>query len=229
MGRVPLSSKIEALYAYATYFPFTASMGILIYACAVKRQWRDFLCLFSIALNLCLISLAGRTSAYYSGILIPLVVYAHALLFAEIGAEKTGRQRFAAFGAAVLLFMLVSSRGWMGTLNAVFTGNPDAARISEIIRDHTAETDEITVCGNEDVIYLLSERRSVSRYSYQFPVCGIDPRMEREYFSDVETRKPAVIVLPSNFYAYERMKEIVRRDYRLLEIVGSHEIYLLAR
>ena len=135
---------------------------------------------------------------------------------------------------AFLTVMLLSFAVGVPFLLASTFGSHDLInfRLAQIVRENSSETDYITVCGNLDSVYLFSNRYSVSQYSYQSPVCfingsGKSAEMLEEYFRDVETLKPKIIVLPSSFAAYERMKGVTDKSYTLLDSVGDIEIYSL--
>jgi len=69
---------------------------------------------------------------------------------------------------------------------------------AKIIKEHTTEEETISVYGNWDIVYLISERLSASKYSYQFPIGTIDSAIMEEYFENITEEQPKVIVIQEN-------------------------------
>ena len=70
----------------------------------------------------------------------------------------------------------------------VFYTIPDLTigkQIAIVIQNLTNENDRITAVGNADILYLLSNRKSASKYSYQYPIGKIYPKIWEEYFDDI--------------------------------------------
>ena len=208
--------------------------AILIYKTCAERKFTDILALTAGLATFISISGSGATFIHYGMIIIPLVLYAFSLppieKIREIFPEK--RRRYAAVTAALYASaMIFYSAGFFAAthnLRYYFKGDDtDMPPEVSLIREYTSESDKITVCGNNDRLYLWSGRDSVSKYSYTLPVGRVDKRKEDEYFKDVETKKPAMILLYKDYDAYDRMREITDRDYILLEISSNgYEIYL---
>ena len=100
-------------------------------------------------------------------------------------------------------------------------------QIASLINEHTNQTDLIAVCGNYDNIYNLSNRFSVSTYSYQEPIGIIDPDIMKAFLRDIETYRPTMIVIDHNYSAYDRVIEIINDNYVLVDTVNIKEIYLI--
>jgi hypothetical protein len=75
---------------------------------------------------------------------------------------------------------------------------PEAVRIADYIREHTANTDTVAVIGSEPEIYFYAHRHSATGYIYTYPL--MEPqvyasKMQREMISEIEAAQPAIIVL----------------------------------
>ena len=225
-SRPLLHIALECLYTHATRPPNLFAFGILLYLLMLRRRLSDAFLFLSYALNLVMIS---RSSApYYEMILLPWIFYALSFSLMEASAIKLREKKRAVYWAFVLVSLLIS----VGSVAQNFLKCDTVPfQIAQVVKERTKETDSLSVCGTMDSVYLFSNRQSVSKYSYQMPVCFLSnersKKMREEYFRDVEILKPTIIVLPSDFAGYERMKEITDKNYSLLESVGDVEIYAL--
>ena len=105
--------------------------------------------------------------------------------------------------------------------------------IADVIKANTDENDKITVLGNCDIIYLLSERKSASVYSYQIPIADIDTKIKEKYISDVEKLDAKIIVIDRNsiFMSgsawHKELDPTINENYVLVQKIGTTEIYKL--
>ena len=103
-------------------------------------------------------------------------------------------------------------------------------QIASIIQSMTGKDDRITVIGNGNIYYLLSNRKSISKYSYQYPIAAIDPEIWEDYKTDIQNLRPKMIIaLPywSRVKPYCDAKTIIDKHYELIKSIDAHEIYLL--
>jgi len=103
-------------------------------------------------------------------------------------------------------------------------------KIIDVIQSITNENDKISVVGNDNSLYLLANRKSVSKYSYQYPIANIKHNIWEEYLNDIQTSPAKVIVLTpgaDQIYPYYGIKVITDKYYRLVSVVSKTEIYLL--
>jgi Dolichyl-phosphate-mannose-protein mannosyltransferase len=75
---------------------------------------------------------------------------------------------------------------------------PEAAKVADYLREHTAPTDTVMVFGSEPEIYFEAHRHSASGYIYTYSL-GEDqsywPEMQRQMMRGVEASRPAYVVL----------------------------------
>ena len=98
-------------------------------------------------------------------------------------------------------------------------------QIAEIVRSHTSADDKISVCGNNNIIYLLSERKSISKYSYQSPIASVDSKIKEEYLNDIKQLQPKIIVMYEDVFLYDELLAIIEGDYKMIDSVGIAEVY----
>lgn len=69
------------------------------------------------------------------------------------------------------------------------------ANVVSYIEKHTDEDEKITVWGNWDIIYVLSQRLPATQYSYQSPIGTVDPEIYDEYFAGLAEEDPSLIIV----------------------------------
>lgn len=72
--------------------------------------------------------------------------------------------------------------------------------VCDVIRHNTHSDDKISVYGNWDIIYILSDRAHATKYSYQFPIGQVMPEIMQDYFDELREQLPIVIVIQPGFY-----------------------------
>lgn len=71
--------------------------------------------------------------------------------------------------------------------------------IVSLIERNTSTDERIIVFGNYDLVYLKSRRRAASKYSYQFPIGTIYPKIMDDFFYEIEVALPKVAVVDYRF------------------------------
>ena len=231
--RASLENQLGAIYYFLLITPMLFSFAVLLYRYMEKKKFVDLLLFFSYMFNLYLMCISGQSYRHYGILLFPLVSYA---LTVFLSAFQTPEMKSAILVTVTLVSLTFSLDGILmnvtsnGTRGLGYTGRTQI-KIAQAVREHSEDSDRITVCGNLDSVYLLSDRWSVSKYSYQVPICFIGSekslKMQEEYFRDVETLKPKLIVLSfADFPAYDRMKELAEQSYELVDVIDYYEIYV---
>lgn len=157
-------------------------------------------------------STSGRLYAHYLIPLIPLCVMSIGNSVSYIGnARKTKRVNLSLIVSAMVLGFcgIFSMCKNIATYYVPRNNDADLARTLEYIEEYSNESDTITVFGNRDSIYLLSDRRSASVYSYQYPIGYIDESIMEHYFSDLEKSRPKLVILPFRDDWYIEYDEIL--------------------
>ena len=198
----------------------------------VKDREKSMLYIFSIiAFLITLIigcGLTARTQPHYALSLIPTLVIPSAFLI----------QKFKMFAGkyyeVVSLIVVLGISIHAYRLQKVFIHLAEEKKSEQLqlvncIKKNTSGTDVISVIGNNSLLYYLSGRNSCSRFHYQFPLVKIDTNIAHEYYSDLVTQKPRLIVctgddlslLPSYFTAF------IDKNYTriMFEGVQNYRIY----
>lgn len=91
--------------------------------------------------------------------------------------------------------------------------------VCNIIKSNSLSNDRISVYGNWDSIYLLSDRLPASKYSYQFPIGIISPNIFDEYFNELKNTQPALIIIAPNKYNPTIENFLLQNNYKLLTTI----------
>lgn len=176
-----------------------------IYFLKLENKWLNRSYLLCMLLTLMLISCSGETYSHYGMILIPLIAYPVSCIFEQLGRWEGDRPlRMVSMLACLYFLVALVMPCWEATLRE-FVGKYDsrnngkismtAGTVANLVEDYTTEDDCISVYGNWDLIYVLSQRKHATRYSYQFPIGAVRPQIMEEYLTQLEEEQPKVIVV----------------------------------
>ena len=161
-----------------------------------------------------LLTMSGMHYDHYGLILIPAVVYPIGLIFSDIeNLQESGTSKTAITLVALYLLSSLILPNWNNSISSIplkYEQKDEVAYMEvttdvlKLIDEYTDEDDPISVYGNWDIIYVLSNRRHATRYSYQFPIGVVDPTIMDEYIASLQRELPKVIVV-----AYSRYDETI--------------------
>ena len=215
------------------YF-MTNSISLLVIAFSIfniykSRNFINISYIICLLLTYIFITLSGRTYPHYGMILIPLFIYPLAYSFY---LNKGKNERFTLeLITIILVFLFAFPSCFDGVIKASSDYNDRALNINNTstttefaiaydVISNTDEDDKITVFGNNNIIYLLSKRMSVSKYTYQFPILNVDKSIKKSYFTDLNEDKPKIIV---KIYEDEAMKKFIEENNYVL--ISSYPYY----
>jgi len=198
---------------YKVFFSFLIKPQIIsalvfsIYLCIRKKN------LFAVSMTLMLVlstlasSISGKIFEHYVMAVIPLSIPALASGIKELNDHlKTKNwKQFIAPIAVLVLFGIVPSSVYYSK-NGFDTESGmdiDMLQTLQYIEQYTDKDDSIAIYGNRDSILYLSNRRSVSKYSYQSPIATYDKSILDTYFNDIETEKPKLIIVSGTAWGLE--------------------------
>ncbi len=186
---------LVAVYAYAA---LTAK---------AKERLLYWAYLASLALSLVLVCLSRYNFPHYGMVLVPLLVVPVAAVCrraAERLEETNGAllPRALTAAAAVVLISCYSQTAH-DTLNTAVSYQDQGLveAVCAVVEGSTGADDSISVFGNWDIIYLESGRPHATTYSYQSPVCSVDPKMMEEYLAQLAQEEPKLIVFPRDVFS----------------------------
>lgn len=153
-----------------------------------------------IILSLLVVGMSGSTYAHYGMILTSCCIYPFAKLFESIELLDLQSQQAISLITYIILVILIGNI-WINEISKTLNKYGDGSKydvdnaIIEEINNSTTSNDYITVYGNKTIYYLLSNRKSSSKYYYQFPIATMDNKIFDEYFSDLEKNQPKLILV----------------------------------
>lgn len=199
---------------------------ICAYLCGIKDRFLYGAYLIYLFVTLLCISMSGMPYAHYGMILVPAIAFPVASLFGLAVKESNGK----ALGLFLVLYLVgsVSLPKWFGSAGDLVNKYADRAQnhhsdmvrgVCELVDENTTEDERISVYGNGDIVYLVSNRLHATRYSYQFPIGEIAPDIMDEYYEELEEELPPVIVI-WQMQADERIESFLY-GHNYMEISGS--------
>lgn len=170
--------------------------------------------------------MSGMSCGHYGMILVPAVIYPISLVFSDIEKiEETNMQKVLFLLVSLYSLSMIIIPNWVTTIEGIVlkyeTKNDNhlgdsTNNIVNLIVDRTEENDEISVYGNWDIIYVLSNRVHATRYSYQFPIGQVMPEIMEEYMKDLENELPKVIVIEPGRLDENIQQFLYKNNYQLL-------------
>lgn len=216
---VGIGSKWSALCTFLNSNIMIISIMLNIYA-IVKEKKKDIYVanVLYLLLTLLMVSLSGRVYAHYAIILIPTYIIP-CLYFVNIifkSKDKTLAVSFAMLLIATLVvptwLNLVGNIGLLydNKMGDVSSIPEDVQTIKKLIQDNSSKDDTISVYGNWDLIYIVSDRLSSSRYSYQYPIADVNHKILDDYFKELNKRKPEIIVIQDERYNDKNINKFIK-------------------
>lgn len=146
-----------------------------------------------------LIIIPGRNYSHYAIILIPCFIFPisqtinqiYVRRIININNKKNILCAIAVIASIVLYLMFFNVKGIVKN----FIIDSELPQVIKIVEANTNNNDTISVYGNACWIYLLSNRRSSSKYIYQFPIINNSDSIGKEYLYDINIIGPKIIVV----------------------------------
>lgn len=236
--RASLANVAKAVKHFCVGRSLIITWPIFLYFCIRERSMVNWLCLIALVLSVLAVCISGQKYAHYGITFCPLVVYALARFSATMEHGFFAKSKIKALHKIGMVVALVGLTGALFvrpiyhmtrdilSIPLSATVVAEEQKIADVIKEHTDEEDLISVCGNRNAIYLLSDRMSASRYSYQFPIADIDPSIKEEYLNDLRQGKAKMIIVGQDDILRKEVLEIVQNDYVLVDTIGNTELYL---
>ena len=183
-------------------------------------------------LTVILVSISGRMYNHYAMTLLPMLIYPISLLFDYLKEIKLNNG-FMTILTVILITIFVAptwSKLLFNSIVDIFDKEkPYTNRTIEYIKANTDEDDTISVWGNSNSIYNFTNRKSASKYSYQFSIITLSEKIEKEYFDDLRKNKPKIIVDGQSLEEYPELakkwsKFLKDNDYKLV-FEDSYTVY----
>lgn len=201
--KLSLFHRMDAFFYFLNQDIVIISFIVCICFAIGRKSFLYYSYIVCLLLTLCFVAMSGYKYAHYGMVLIPLVVFPLASLMAECEKQKMQSINLAAMVTALWLLVSIIAPLWLPHLETVVkiyeernsSGYSQSVQdICKIIMEKTSEDDAISVYGNMDIIYILSHREHATKYSYQYPLCGIKPEILQDYIRQLQEELPKIIV-----------------------------------
>lgn len=211
-GDATLATKVKA-------FVFFVNWGLMLFCLIIQiletlqhRTLLNILTLIYMIISLMSVSLSGAQFAHYGMVLFPAVAMPLAYTLGQVDCKISQPSEkwiisvvcavlLAHYAGPVMSIVINEYADCFATSNVV---NEQEIAIVDVIHNYSGDDDSISVYGNYDRLYVISNRKHATRFSYQFPIGEVDSAIFDEYFEELENELPKVVVVQS-FHADERM------------------------
>ena len=202
-----LSYRWDAFFSFLNKAVLIFSTMITAYLCGQKEKFVYISYLCYIVLTLALLSLSGRTFEHYGMIMIPMLTFPIASLYNIFEVGKEGKS----LALVVSLYFLgvIVMPDWLDLSSTIMTtyekryDNNHSKVVTEvcgIVESLTTPEDKISVYGNWDVIYVLTNRLHATKYSYQIPIGTVSKEIMEDYLQQLQEELPELIIVQDDYY-----------------------------
>lgn len=230
-GRAVLSAK------WSSFFEFFNTTVYLVAFCSIIFHLKEILVVnisyaIYLILTVILMVMSGMSYGHYGMILVPAVIYPISLLFSDIEKITEANQRKTLLMLTSLYFLsIIIIPSWVTTVDSIpmkyeKKGENNRYELTNnlvnLIEKLTDEDDKISVYGNWDVIYVLSDRAHATRYSYQYPIGQVMPEIVDEYLHELQEEMPKIIVVCDGNYD-DRIRNFLDENNYKLQFASNTE------
>ena len=207
-GTAIFTNKWNAFFFFCNTPVHLIAFCSIVYHCSNRVMLNYEYLLYMIA-TLLLICLSGKTYGHYGMILIPAFSYPLSLIFQDIeNIENKNVSQSLLLIVCVYVLNANILPNWMDMVKEMVPIyinrgqnhiSDEVKTIVNIIDNNTDADDVISVYGNWNIIYVLSNRKHATRYSYQFPIGKVMPGIMAEYIIQMQQELPQIVVIDTNY------------------------------
>lgn len=213
------ASKLTSfLQLFFLYIPSLVSWGFILWC--IISEWKtqkrieDFW-LLAMLIFTGIVS-TGMSGFRFGHYLLPVFVIFAIFIAKAVGCIKK-KYNFILYGLLALwccYFGYKQYQTYKGAVNPAVKSNVEVAKY---VKANTVKDNMICLYGVDASVYLLSDRKSVTKYIYQNPIFGIRPSMYDEFISDICHKKPSLLLVGKN----ESLPGSVMKSYTFKETIGN--------
>jgi hypothetical protein len=201
-----------------------------------------FVGLIDLPIELILISVSGQFYGHYYMVLLPALFIFSGLTFwvilSQLSSWNVPNVAKLTFQLSIIGIFLWSSYSYYRA-QVSYLGKVNNETISNYIEFHTYPNDYVLLWGAESSINFSAQRRSPTRFVYQYPIYKqgyVDEKMILEFLEDIIQNRPSLIIDTKNhetpMYSFPIQTESIREDveylkthYRMVEKLGNWDVY----
>ena len=220
-----LYSKVGTFIFFFNNSTVLIAFLVCLYLCFKKKDTLSITYLVCFLITLMCISMSGRNYYHYGMVLVPILIYPFSIIMkmVNVSSNKNGLVLFIPLLLLCYIALPIWIKGSLDSLNVYgyYTINNNSIRqsaiykISKDIKNNSTPDDKITVYGGRNIIYILSERSTASKYSFQEPLVEVNKQILEDYFNDLSNNLPKLIVVDLN-------------DKYINGFINKNEYYLIA-
>lgn len=221
-------SVLYSVYRYCRteFFAVTCILWFLSVWMGKNVKWlMEYfgVCASALAVSMLLCCMTGNPVPHYLMTVFPVAAVGYAYGASRLWKQMDIRDRklkagFAGIIVCVFIFQLLEIKN--AYIRYQGDGDLTVAEAAQVIRENSDAKDEMTVFGNACKYYLASDKRSFSRYIYQYPIGEVRPAIMEEYFLEMKEDTPTIVVIDHTFdmgEEYSRtMMDILLESYEPL-------------
>ena len=226
---VTMAGRIDAFVFFGCTLAFLTAFGYMLLSLLHKEKrffHSSYICYM--ALTLMLVSMSGQIYRHYGMTLLPALIYPYSLMYKNF-RKADWKKKIPYLAVAGCLFLGVALINWrilcINTYWDITHQNVYEDKvINEVvsyIQENTTEEEKISVYGNRDVLYNLSGRQSVSKYSYQTPIGKIKTDIMEAYYEELSEKKPKLVIITRT--GEKEIECFLQENH--YEFVESHDAY----
>lgn len=207
---VLFQAKWNSFFTFFNTTVYLIALSSLIFIGKTRDCFLNITYIVYMLITLWFMCLSGMTYGHYGMVLIPAVVYPLALIFSEIERiEINNISKVIEAIVSIYMLSVIIIPNWVELIETIPSTyavkdidhkTEITKAVTEIIDLNTTADETISVYGNWDIIYVLSNRKHATRYSYQFPVGQIMPEIMDEYINQLQDELPHFIVIQYGHY-----------------------------
>jgi hypothetical protein len=235
-------TKLNGIKLFLSDPPVSLSVIICLFFALKNKSYKAFGYVALILAVLAFISLPEKVYTHYGIVIIPVIMCPYAVLFSNIKKEKISlinglKYVIALFSAVLILTPTSFSLYERAVYDLSHVGEeyyPETYEYVVAFTDYyTGKDDRVIYFGNCNRYYLLTDRLSASRFSYQSPIFDTSAELgwSDEFFDTLKSDPPkliGVLTERANICDRDRMTEFLdSHGYKL--VLVTDDIYMYVR
>jgi hypothetical protein len=244
----PLISGIKPLTSTGllqiSMIGYVFAVILILYKKSIFGKWLPFLLIgiIDLPIEFILVSFSGETFAHYYMAMLPVLSLFAGVFFwicilqiSALGIKETARFLFVI--SIMGIFFWISIKNYKDQVSA-YRSMEDETVINYIV-SNTSPDDNVLMWGAESSTNFFAQRKSPSRFVYQYPLYEkgyVDEQMIEEYLGDIINNPPRLIIdtknsltpmydFPVHSQAINKSIAYLQSHYRILRNLGDWIVY----
>lgn len=223
-GMTTEGEKVATFFFFLNNVVHYAALVSTAYLLIKKKEKIYAIYLVFLFVNFATVIMSGLQFGHYGMTMIPTMVFPLTGFMEDMG-KVAKNTKVVSIGLSMVLLIASLALGWktgvidcyLAYVNRNESGVSDRVRkLSEIVKENTTPDEKISVYGNYDIVYVVSDREHATKYSYQTPIGSVYEPIREEYFSQLKKEQPKLIIVQKGRYGGEIEKFLTDNSYEVL-------------